>query len=161
MTKGQAKVNYLGKSGIVTPQTTPSWGFIYKTSTIRDPRYYPGDRVVLPDGSEYIYAKSGGICSAVEACQFDQAGIIAYTTATVVAVGESSLTVPAASHAALTKDELRGGYLSVFGNATDDRDHMFRRIIGNDISALNAAVKIYLDGELDTAIDANISIEVF
>ena len=161
MAKGQAKVNYLGREGVVMPQTVPNWNFIYKTSTIIDPRYYPGDRIVLPDGSEYTYAKSWGQCHACEACQFDHVGIIAYTTATAVAAGESSLIVPAAAHAALAKDELRGGFLSVFGSATDDRDHMFRRIIGNDVSANAAAVKIYLDGELDVAIDANSSIEVF
>lgn len=162
MAKGQAKVNYLGRSGIVTPQTTPSWGFIYKASTVIDPRYYPGDRVVLPDGSEYTYAKSNGRCHGCEACQFDNSGVIAYITATAVAVGESKLTVPAQTHAAaIAKDELRGGFLSVFGDATDDRDHMFRRIIGNDASAINAAVKIYLDGPIDTAIDSNSAIEVF
>ncbi len=161
MAKGKAKVNYVDQTGDVRHGDATSWDYIYRASLIKDPDWYPGDRVVLPDGSEYTYAKSWGQCHGCEACQFDYAGVIAYVTATAVAVGETELTVPAAAHDALAEDELRGGYLSVFGNATDDRDHMFRRIIGNDISADGAAVKIYLDGPIDTAIDANSSIEVF
>ncbi len=162
MTKGNARVNYLGEAGLVQGTSTSPWAFIYRTSAVRDAKWYPGDSVVLPDGSIYTYAKSWGQCHACEACQFDHAGVIAYITATAVAIGETELTVPAQTHAAaIEKDELRGGYLSVFGNATDDRDHIFRRIVGNDPSAIDAAVKIYLDGPLDVAIDTNSSIEVF
>lgn len=160
--KGKEKRTLLGIQGLVGQRSSPDWSFIYKASLVRDPKWYPGDGVVLPDGSEYRYAKSYGQCSGCEACQFDHTGVIGYITATAVAVGEDELTVPAQTHAAaIEADELRGGYLSVFGNNTDDKDHMFRRIIGNDYSAINAAVKIYLDGPIDTAIDANSSIEVF
>jgi hypothetical protein len=163
MSKGKWKSTLLGIQGIVGHRSAPDWSFIYETSLTRDPNWYPGDRVVLPDGREFRYAKSLGILSSVEAAQFDSVGVIPYTTAvTAGAVGDTHLHIPASTHAAaFAVDELRGGYLSVFGNNTDDGDHIWRGIVGNTYSAINAAVIVYLDGPLDVAIDTNSSIEVF
>ena len=160
--KGNTRVNYLGEAGLVQGTSTSPWAFLYRTSGVRDAKWYPGDRVVLPDGSEYTYAKSSGICSAAEACQFDHTGVIGYITATAVAIGETELTVPAQTHAAaIEADELRGGYVNIFANDTDNVTQMFRRIVGNDYSAINAAVKIYLDGPTDIVITTGSAIEVF
>ncbi len=160
--KGIARVNYLGDAGLVQGTSTSPWAYIYKSSTVRDPKWYPGDRTVLPDGSEYTYAKSYGICHAAEACQFDHVGVIAYIAATAVAIGATELTVPAQTHtAAIEKDELRGGYVNIFANDTDNATQMFRRIVGNDESAINAAVKVYLDGPTDIVIATDSGIEIF
>ena len=162
MSKGKEKVHFPHRAGLVGRSDAPDWGFIYEASLVQSSKWNPGDRVVLPDGSEYTYAKSSGICSAAEACQFDNAGVIGYIAATAVAIGEKSLTVPAQTHAAaIAKDELRGGYVNVFADDTDNVTQMFRRIIGNDYSAINAAVTIYLDGPTDIAITTGSAIEVF
>ncbi len=163
MSKGNAKLVVLGETGQVISDNASNWAFIYETSLVKDTKWNPGDRVELPDGREYRYAKSLGVLSAAEAAQFDSVGVIAYIAAVITgAVGDTSIIVPATTHAAaFAKDELRGGYVSIFGNNTDDIDHMFRGIIGNDSSAINAAVTLYLDGPLDVVMDTNSAIEVF
>ncbi len=164
MAKGKAKRVLLGIQGLVGQRKAPDYGFVYETSLVRDEKWYPGDSLVLPDGRELRYAKSVGILSAAEAAQFNSVGVIAYTTAvTIGAVGDTSFIVPGGSNhaAAFETDELRGGYFSAFGNNTDDADHTWRGIVGNDYSAINAAVTIYLDGPLDVVIDTNTSVEVF
>ena len=142
----------------------PSMGFIYEVSTTINPDYHVGDRVVLPDGREYRYAKSSGVCGTSSAAEFVYTGIIAYVAATeAVAAGETKVTVPATcSHAAaIAIDELRGGYLVIHGSVTHGRDMMFRGIVGNDYSAIDAAITLYLDGPLDVAIDTSSAYEVF
>ena len=160
MTKGKAKVNYLGRSGVVMPQTTPSWDFIYKVSLIKHPKYEIGDRVVLPDGREYRHGFSESIMYTTQACHFSDAGAVGWTTMVVAAsVGDFEITCPAGTHDAFTVDQLRGGYVQISGVANSDLQ--FRGIVGNDATAANVAFKIYLDGGLDAAVLATSSIEVF
>ena len=160
MAKGKAKVNYLGRSGVVMPQTTPSWGFIYEVSTVKHPKYAIGDRVVLPDGREFHYAKSSGECASGQSCDFIATGFQAYSTpVNAQAVGDYEVTVTGTGHAAIAKDELRGGYFVSWPAAKKDQ---FRGIIGNDVSALNADFKIYLDGPLTYAlVAATTGLEVY
>ena len=157
MAKGKAKVNYLGRSGVVMPQTVPSWDFIYEASLVKSEKYSIGDRVVLPDGREFHYGKSAGACVSGQGCEFTAAGYTAYTAFAVAAIaGVKEVTVPAATHATLTKDELRGGYICMFVGDVGS-NIMFRGIIGNDAAAANALFKVYLDGSLDQAIVAGTS----
>ena len=163
MAKGKAKVNYVDQTGDVTHSATPTWDFIYQTSLVKDPDHNIGDRVVLPDGREYRYGRSVGSISTIEACAFAASGVIPWTSAVEsVAVGETEVTIPASSHAAaIEKDELRGGYIHINGSITDSADSMFRGIIGNDYSAIDAAITIYLDGPTDVAIDSSSAYEAF
>lgn len=104
-------------------------------------------------GREFVYSKSSGACISGQGAKFGFSGYTAYTAFGVAAaVGDTSVTVPAATHAALTEDELSGGYVCIF-NGTDN-DVQFRGIVGNDAAAANAAFKIYLDGKLDAAVVA-------
>jgi hypothetical protein len=156
MAKGKAKVNYLGREGLVTPQSAPSWDFIYETSTVRNSNYNIGDHVHLPDGREFVYAKSSAACGAGQGCEFTATGYTGYTAFAVAgAIGAKSVTVTAATHAALTEDELRGGYIIIYA-ATDDYCQ-FRGIIGNDAAAANALFVVYLDGPLTYAVTASTS----
>lgn len=151
-TEGKIKANYLNQTGDVTHGTAPTWDFLYRTSTIQDSEYNVGDRVVRPNGSEYVYSKSVGVLFAAHGCRFTYTGLISYTAfATNHAVGVSEITVPAATHAALTEDELRGGYIILFDGATDLASGT-RQIVGNDVSAANVAFKIRLDASLSNAI---------
>ena len=160
MSKGKAKVVYSGAAGEVVSQGKPSWGFIYESSLIKNPRYNIGDRVVLPDGREFRYAKSSGVCASGQACDFVATGFQSYSTPLVAAaVGDTSVTVTAGTHVALAKDDLRGGYFISWPAALKDQ---FRGIIGNDAADADAAFKIYLDGPLTVAlVAATTGLEVY
>jgi len=156
MAKGKAQVNYLHRAGLVSSIDAPDWGFIYETSLIKDSKWNIGDRVVLPDGREYIYSKSAGACISGQGAEFTYAGYTAYTAFGVAAaVGDKEVTVPAATHAVLTEDELRGGYICIFDGSTNSVQ--FRGIIGNAAAAANVAFKVYLDGPLTEAVVASTS----
>jgi hypothetical protein len=137
-----------------------SWGFLYRASTVKDAKWNLGDSVVTPDGREFRYAKSTEAIPSGLGCNFTAAGYIAYTTiTTAVAAGEISMTVPAATHAALTEDELAGGYINIFDNSTGATQ--FRQIVGNASADANVAFVIYLDGELTEEVTTSDSCEVF
>lgn len=168
MAKGKAKVNYLGREGVVMPQTTPSWAFIYEASTVKHPKYNIGDRVVLPDGREFRYAKSSAACISGQGCEFTATGAFGkYPIATVAKGGYQVTLADSGSSTVLThasviaKDEFRGGYVVFHDVAAGNADAQFRGIIGNDVSAINAVVTIYLDGPLHKAILTNTFTEVF
>ena len=150
------------RAGVYQTQV-PNIAFIYETSLTQNPDYAIGDTVITADGREFVYGKSGSALSTVEACHFTGTGTIPWTSATAtVAVGATSVTVPAATHAAAVAiDELRGGYIHIHGSATDGADSMFRRIVGNDYSAISAAIKIYFDAPTDVEIDSSSAYEVF
>jgi hypothetical protein len=161
MAKGKAQVNYLHSEGMVGSVDGPDWGFIYETSLVKDAKWNIGDRVVLPDGREFRYSKSAAACISGQGAEFTYAGYTAYTAIAVAqAVGDKEVTVAAATHAALTADELRGGYIVIYDGSTNNTQ--FRGIIGNDSAAADAAFKVYLDGPLTEAIVASTSAsEVF
>jgi hypothetical protein len=76
---------------------------------------------------------------------------VSQTVATTAdAIGSRVLHVPAATHAALAEDELRGGYV-IIGNHSGGQTPAVRGIIGNDASILNVTFKIYLDAPLTVA----------
>ena len=137
-------------------QPVESWSFIYEASTTKNPNFDIGDRVILPGGREFVYAKSSAACGAGQGCEFTATGYTAYTAFAVAgSIGDMSVTVPAATHAALTLDELRGGYIIIYA-ATDDYCQ-FRGIVGNDAASANALFKVYLDGPLSYAVTASTS----
>lgn len=162
MAQATTRVDYLGMAGIVQSVSRGAWDFIYTASTVKDPKWNVGDRCVLPDGREFRYAKSIGACISGQGCEFTYTGYVAYTTfATNAAVGDTEITIPAATHAALTEDELVGGYVEVFvGDTTNNC--MFRQIVGNASASADALFKVQLDGELDQAIVSGTSaVEVY
>jgi len=156
MAKGKAKVNYLGRSGVVMPQTVPSWGFIYATSMVKSEKYNIGDRVVLPDGREYRYAKSIGACYAGQGCEFTYTGYSAVAVADVAqAIGDTQVSISAAAtHAVIAKDGLRGGYVVLHNNTIAiNAETQVRGIIGNDaVTVADSGCVLYLDGPLTTAV---------
>jgi hypothetical protein len=108
------------------------------------------------DGRQYRYAKSSAACISGQGCEFTYAGYTAYTAFAVAAiVGDTEVTVPAATHAALTKDYLFGGYITIYDGTTNNTQ--FRAIRGNDAAVANAAFKVYLDGPLTEAVVASTS----
>lgn len=161
MAKGKVQVNYVGQEGQIISADAPDYGFIYETSLLKDAKWNIGDRVVLPDGREFRYAKSCGACISGQGAEFTYAGYTSYTAFGVAAaVGDTEVTIAAATHAALTEDELRGGYVVIYDGSTNNTQ--FRGIIGNEAASANAAFKVYLDGPLTEAVVAATSAsEVF
>lgn len=129
--------------------------FLTKVSTTKHDLFDVGDVVVLPDGREFRYAKSDAV-AAMEpdaGCNFTDTGLTSYTAFAVsYAVGTREIQAAAATHAALSKDDLKGGYIIVF-NGSADNDVTYG-IIGNDASAQNAAITLTLDMPLGVAIVA-------
>src|SRR3972149_889398 len=122
-------------------------------------RFVCGTRYETWDGREFRYAKTTGAAAlyASHGCEFTAIGYTAITTFAVAAsIGDTSVTVPAAPHAALTEDELAGGYIIIFDGASDYYTTV-RGILGNDAAAANALFKVYLDAPLSYAITASTS----
>ena len=142
------------KSGVYETQV-PNLAFLYATpSTTRNPEYQIGDKVVLPDGREFRYAKSLGnnALFAAHGVQFTYTGLIAYTAfATNHAQGSTEITVPAVAHTGQDADALRGGYVIIFDGATD-LNTCVRGIVGNDASTTGVAFNIQLDAPIHNAI---------
>jgi len=154
MAKGKVQVNYLGQESQITSMDAPDYDFLYECSSVKDAEHNIGDRVILPDGREFRYAKSTGSNAlyAAHGCGFTYTGLVSYTAfATSHAVGSKEITIPAATHAALTKDELRGGYVIIFDGASDYATTV-RQIIGNDASTANTAFNVTLDAAITNAI---------
>ncbi len=159
--KGKARVKMLNTSIALVEGlgSGPSWDFIYQASLVKHPDYSIGDQVVLPDGREYRYAKSSGECASGQSVDFDQTGAIPYTAVGEgAAVGVSTIKLSASAHGAIAVDELRGGYVVIWTGAKHDQ---FRGVIGNDASADAAAITLYLDGGLSTAITTSHYAEVY
>lgn len=163
MSKGTAKVKYVGSAGQVTPQgkDVGYWDFVYVVSTLRDSRFNIGDRVVLPDGRVFRYSKSGAICQAGRGnIIHNQIGVVGVDYAILpvgAVVGARQVTLTAL--VAQTADCLRGGIIALKQtNAADDATLQWRGITGN--TAVTAA-QIALGSPHDRVIvylDAPVSI---
>lgn len=164
MSQGKAKVDYLGSESNVIYGTQPSWDFIYETSTVKNPNYNIGDRVALPDGRVFRYAKSTEALNNDLLCAFYEDEVQTYDeidASSNAAVGDKSITIDDGTHTALTEDELRGGYVIIYHTGGGGYTQ-FRGIIGNDAADANAIFTIYLDAPLDTAVTAGTTgVEVF
>ena len=145
MSEGKAKVLHLHRAGLVGHENAPDWGFLYTTSTIKDPNWNVGDRVVLPDGRVFRYALA---TNAIPSCKFgvkfygqisDGIGV---SMAINHAIGAKDIVLTAAG---VTKDEFRGGYILIHVGT----HQQFRGIIGNSATA---------DGLVTFTLDAGITV---
>lgn len=154
MAKGKAKTTHLGIQGVVGHQTAPDYGFIYSTSLTKDANWNLGDRVALPDGRVFRYAKTGAANYSLNndfACRFAAEEAQGYDeVAVATAVGDKKVTIDGGTHDEFTEDELRGGYVIVYYDGGGGYTQ-FRGIIGNDAAAANADFTVYLDAPLDVA----------
>jgi hypothetical protein len=156
MAKGHNITRTLCDSGKVSGQKHNLWDFIYRVSTAKDPNWNLGDKVELPDGRIFRYAKSAGNSAfyAAHGVAFSATGYTSYTAfGTSYAVGVSEIECAAATHAALTADELRGGYIIIFDGASDYYTTT-RGILGNTAASANAAFTVQLDAAITYAITA-------
>ena len=141
----------------------PSRDFLADVGTTKSDLFDIGDTVILPGGREFRYCKSTGAGVMVPnmGCNFTDTGHQVYTAFAVSkAKGVSEITIPAGTHAAVTKDSLKGGYVIVFnGSATNDVTY---EIVGNDAADADVAYNLTLDMGLSVAIVASTSaVEVY
>jgi len=161
MARGKARVNYLGRAGLVASQDQPDWSFLYEASTVKHPHYNIGDRVVLPDGRVFRYAKASGTVQTYKGQHFKKQIAIAYTTVLQAqAVGDKSLKIDAGAAAAVAEDELRGGYIVIYQSG--DNHFQNRGIVGNTLADADGYTTIYLDGPLAVELASGTTpVEVF
>lgn len=156
-TRGKARTTALAISaGLVEGHVAgPSWDFIYQTSTVKHPNYNIGDRVQLPDGRVFRYAKSGAICQAGRGNIFynkiGTVGIDYAVLTAAAAIGDTEIKMTAV--VAQTEDVLRGGIMALkLTNAADDATLQTRRIVGNSAAGAGSECTIYLDAGLTAAL---------
>ena len=165
-TIGKTRVLYMGREGMVGHDGTPDWSFLYADpSTTRDPAWYIGDRVELPDKRAYRYCTAGtlGVVTEMGAAQLRKTSVNAVAPAQASATslgfpardtiatgakGSLFLTVTIGSgfgHLAtgvLTKDELRGAYI-VIGNGSLQHPQM-ATIVGHPALAAAGTLTVQL-----------------
>lgn len=153
-----------GTIGTVQNMDLAPWAFVFKKSLVKDPGRFLGDRVTTPDGRSFVYSKSSAACISGQGCEFTDTGVVAITTLSTAQsggglAGTQTVEIPAASHAALAKDDLQGGYAIVYNGTDNNVD--FLQIVGNDASLINAALVIYLEAGVSQAITTSSKVEVF
>jgi hypothetical protein len=142
-----ARTNYLGNAGLVQSISQGSWDYLYRTSTVRDSKWNIGDRVVLPDGRVFRYAKA---TNAMPTCKFGvkfygQIGDgLAVSMAINHAIGERDIVLTAAG---VTKDEFSGGYMMIHVGT----HQQFRGVVGNTATNGVGTVTFTLDAGLSVA----------
>ncbi len=161
MTRSIARVNYLGEAGIVQSISQGAWDFLYRTSTVVDPKWNAGDRVVLPDGRVFRYGLATNIVSnTMQGLKFYgrvEDGIAYKTPTQSQAVGDTEITVDAGDSGDYTEDQLRGGYVIVHTHG--DLQDFSRGIVGNSPSDADGNVTLYLDARLSVAITTAYGVE--
>jgi hypothetical protein len=155
-TKGITKVVEFQQGDVMLAEG--NWDLLYDVSATKHPDFNIGDRVKLPDGREFVYSYSAAACLSGQGCEFTKAGLYGAVASVAGVVGDRQIAVAAGTHDAITKDELRGGYVVIH---TAGNTQQFRGIIGNDAAVANAAIKVYLDAPLTAVVAVTILIEVF
>jgi len=158
MSKGIAKVDYLHGPGLIGHSNAPNWDFLYEHSSVKNPKYNIGDRVVLPDGRVFRYAKAASAnIEAGKGVKFGGTmaddGIALCSPAAAEIAGAKSFTV---ANQTFAVDELRGGYCCLY---TASSTYQQFGIVGNS-AASASTVTIYLDHPMTTALGATNGIEV-
>ena len=137
---------------------TPNWDFLYQTSLTKDELFDVGDSVILPDRREFVYSLSATALVTGLGCSFSGTGYLGYKAVTTAkAVGVKEIEIPADTHAALTLDELRGGYVVIMLSGEAE----VRQIVGNDAADANVAFNVQLDAAISVAITTSSATEVY
>ncbi len=161
MAKGRAIVKHMGKEGQVGYETAGQYDFLYRTSTIQDPDYDVGDRVVLADGRVFRYGKATNIVTHImQGLKFYgrvEDGISYKVPAQTQKIGDREITVDAGDSGDYTKDQLKGGYVIVHTHG--EYSDFSRGIIGNTASDGDGNVTLYLDAALKIAVTVAFGVE--
>lgn len=161
MARGKSRTEFLGGIGLANSISAPSWETIYRVSSVIDPKWNVGDLGVTPDGRKFRYCLSTGQCDTFIANVFtgsigtgaNDVGIDWSALAATQVVGDMSVSMTAPSTRAITKDELRGGLISLnISSGTNNDTQQMRLITGNTACAASGTCVIYLDSPLIRAL---------
>jgi len=159
MSKGKAIAISPHVPGLVGHSEAPNWDFLYRASTDRDPNYNIGDRVALPDGRVFRYAKASGTLNSDLLAQHvtgQHVGYNALGASQSVGDKQITITVVAATEGVggagvIAEDELRGGNVIIFPHSENSIN---MGIIGNKaLAADGTSLVVYLDATLPIAVD--------
>ncbi len=158
---GKGKANYLHRAGLVGHATAPDYGFLYTTSVNKDSKWDVGDRVVLPDGRVFRYAKAAGALNPKFGAKNSVTFLDSDNTQAAAAIGDTeiSITLNATSDDSTyfgTADQMVGAYFS----QPDTAHCTFRRIIAHGVGDTGDVIKITLDAPLTRAIPVNSFYEI-
>ncbi len=161
MANNKGKSSLLGIQGVVGHQTAPDYGFLYTNEGTKNPNYNIGDRVVLPDGRVFRYAKAGAALNPSKGAQNSVTFLDSDNTQAAAAIGDTeiSITLNATSAGANyfgTADRMVGAYFS----QPDTTHCTFRRIIKHPIGSTSDVIKITLDAPITRVIPANSFYEI-
>jgi hypothetical protein len=153
---GKARVLHPHRAGLVGHDTAPDWGFLYATSSIQDPDWDIGDRVVLPDGRVYRYGKAAGALNPKFGAKNSVTFLDSDNTSAAAEIGDTEITIDlngTSEHADYfgTKDGMVGGYFS----QPDTAHAQFRQIVGHPAGVSGDTIKVKLDAPLTKAIVTN------
>jgi len=160
MSRGTVKINYVQEDGEAYRAdivSGGSWKFLYEKSTVKSADWNVGDRVALPDGRVFVYAKSGSALYTGRGNYFQNAvpatGIDYSVLPTAAALGAMSIQMTNQGTVAQTEDGLRGGTI-ILKPASDstDAELQFRGIVGNSAGGVSDVITIYLDAPLTEAL---------
>lgn len=176
--KHPIRVNYVSEGGeVYRTGTYGGWDFIYTASTVKDPRYNIGDRVVLPDGRVYRYALASGTVYTEWGCYKSkktntvavapaQASVSVTdpdsglaTTETAGAAGSRYVSVTidteigALTTGVLHENELHGGYI-VVGNGSGQHPQMRMIVSHPALTSTGGTLTLKLDAPLASAVTA-------
>ena len=151
-----ARTNDLGGAGLIQSISKGSWDFLYRVSTVKDPKWNVGDRVALPGGRVFYYCKSGDVCDTYKGNVFHNAipatGIDWSALAADAAQGATSIVMTNQGTVAQVKDGLAGGHIDITENPGDDGTNQQRGIVGNSAGGVSDEITIYLDAPLTAAV---------
>ena len=148
MAKGKWKSVLLGIQSLVAHRTAPDWDFLYAHSTSKDSKWEIGDRVVTPDGRVFRYGLAVNSIEPGRGVQFT--GTIADdgVSANVdraQAIGDKEIRFASQS---FTKDELRGGYVIIYGG---NNAYQQLGVVGNTACS-SSELTVYLDRAITVAV---------
>jgi len=137
------------KGNLIRQSIDDSMGVeLYEIDTVA--KYDVGTRVETGDGRVFRYAKSGAACYTGRGCGFYQDKAIAANSVTALAATDTVIDFASLS---FTKDELKGGYITIFGGSPADADCPHRLILGNTLAS-SSTVYITMDGPVGRVVDA-------
>lgn len=128
---------------------------LYEVSAIK--RYNIGTRRVTPDGRVFRYAKSGGICFTGQGSAiYPSIAFLTGCSGDLVAT-DKQITFTNKIYA---EDELKGGYITIYGGAPANSDCPHRLITGNNYCD-STALTLELDGAVGRVVVDGQDCEVY
>ncbi len=148
MAKGKWRSTLLGIQGLIGHAEAPNWDFLYRASTVRDEKWNIGDRVVTPDGRVFRYGLAVNSIEPGRGVQFTGTiaddGVSGNVNRAQV-IGDKELRWASET---FTVDELRGGYVIVYGG---NNAYQQFGIVGNTACSSSELI-VYLDRAITVAV---------